>query len=238
MFKEFINEMTILQFTIYALISLTSLHRAYRHNGLSFFSRTNQLLVNLRNSIIFIFLTLLLFIVVKMSFIEDLGDYLSASFLSFIIYYHSFTIIKRSFSESDRAEQSKTKYLKSSLSKEKKDQILHKLEIYMNSDKPYQNSSVSLSLMAKQLAVSPHHLSQTINNCLHKNFYKYLSDYRIKDAKYMLSQSDFTHLTIEEIAIQVGYNSKSAFNNAFKKLTGMTPSHYRENNTVHQSTSR
>jgi len=44
----------------------------------------------------------------------------------------------------------------------------------------------------------------------------------------MMSSSDFEHLSIEGIAQSVGFNSKSTFNKAFKMLTGITPSFFRD----------
>jgi AraC-like DNA-binding protein len=54
----------------------------------------------------------------------------------------------------------------------------------------------------------------------------FINSYRIKEAKRMLLDASFNHLSIEGIARSVGFNSKSAFNATFKKITGMTPSFY------------
>ena len=51
----------------------------------------------------------------------------------------------------------------------------------------------------------------------------------IEEAKAILKTDLGKKLTIEEIAERVGYNSKSAFNTAFKKHTGMTPTEYKRN---------
>ena len=55
-----------------------------------------------------------------------------------------------------------------------------------------------------------------------------LASYRVEEAKTILRTELGKKLTIEEIAEQVGYNSKSAFNTAFKKFALQTPSEYRE----------
>jgi AraC-like DNA-binding protein len=53
----------------------------------------------------------------------------------------------------------------------------------------------------------------------------------VQEAQALLTSKNQQHLKIEEIAEMVGYNSKSAFNAAFKKITGQTPSQYRKQHT-------
>jgi len=60
------------------------------------------------------------------------------------------------------------------------------------------------------------------------NFFELLADYRVQEAKKILLADKEKKTTIEDLADQVGYNSKSAFNNAFKKITGNTPSEFHE----------
>ena len=52
-----------------------------------------------------------------------------------------------------------------------------------------------------------------------------VAEYRVGEAKKLLK--DQPNIKVEEIAEQVGYNSKSSFNTVFKKLTGSTPSEFR-----------
>jgi YesN/AraC family two-component response regulator len=79
--------------------------------------------------------------------------------------------------------------------------------------------------LAAGLRVSVHQLSQVINEGLGKSFFEMLAEYRIIAAKDILAVQK--HIKIEEIAEMVGYSSKSSFNTAFKKITGLTPSEYR-----------
>ena len=71
-------------------------------------------------------------------------------------------------------------------------------------------------------------LSQIINERLNKNFFELVNAHRIKEAKKRLLDPDAEPLTILAIAFEVGFNSKSAFNAAFKKYTRMTPTQFRE----------
>ena len=62
------------------------------------------------------------------------------------------------------------------------------------------------------------------------DIFELLASYRIKEAQRILASENGKKLTIEEVAEQVGYNSKSAFNAAFKKITKHTPSAFRKLN--------
>ncbi|MBN1397426.1 MAG: AraC family transcriptional regulator, partial [Bacteroidetes bacterium] len=71
-------------------------------------------------------------------------------------------------------------------------------------------------------------LSEIINNSLNQNFYDFINSYRIKESKLMLEDKENKRKTVLEILYAVGYNSKSSFNVAFKKHTGMTPSQFKK----------
>ena len=95
----------------------------------------------------------------------------------------------------------------------------------MEQRKPYLQTDFSLPELASQLKLTVHQLSQAINNGLGKSFFEMTAEYRIEEAKILLKEK--SHIKVEEIAEQVGYNSKSSFNTAFKKITGVTPSEWR-----------
>jgi len=86
----------------------------------------------------------------------------------------------------------------------------------------------SLSELAKKIGESSHHVSQVMNEKLNKSFFELLASYRIDEAKKILSGDKKGKITVEEVSEMVGYNSKTAFNNAFKKLSGKTPSEFRK----------
>ena len=71
------------------------------------------------------------------------------------------------------------------------------------------------------------YLSHVINASFNQNFRDFINSYRIEESKSRLVQDD---MNILNIAYEVGFNSKSAFNTAFKKFTGMTPKEYRKKN--------
>ena len=95
----------------------------------------------------------------------------------------------------------------------------------------FSDNLASLSELAKKIGESPHHVSQVINEKLNKSFFELLAQYRVEKAKKIITEDKENKLTVEEISEMVGYNSKTAFNNAFRKLSGKTPSEFRKSVT-------
>ena len=101
----------------------------------------------------------------------------------------------------------------------------------MEAEKYYLSSNASLSDLAVRLNTSTLNLSQVLNEHKH-SFFDMISAYRIRAACKILKDPAQPQLKVEEVANQVGYNSKSAFNTAFKRHTGMTPSLYKASKDV------
>jgi len=173
-------------------------------------------------------------LVVKVTFVRDLGDHIIASFFTFIIYLATIA---------ELTSLSRPQYaLKNSqitvdglrvnpvrIKEEKKDEIQIKLKFLMEEKKIYRDSLISLSRVAKQAGEPAYVVSQVINERMGASFFEWIAKYRVEEAKKMLTDPSEKVLTIEQVAEEVGYNSKSAFNKVFKKLTGKTPSEYKNN---------
>jgi AraC-like DNA-binding protein len=119
------------------------------------------------------------------------------------------------------------KYEQSKLSEEKKAEYLSRLERYFSQQKPFLNPSLTISDVASDLQISSKYISQIINESLHKNFYDFINSYRIEESKRLLLEDHDSGKTVLEVLYDSGFNSKSAFNVAFKKHTGITPTTYR-----------
>lgn len=115
-----------------------------------------------------------------------------------------------------------------SVIEEPQQQLIEKLQLYMESAKPYLEPHITVERLATRLNVSPKLLSSTINNQLQKNFFELIGYYRIEEAKRKLADAELRDLPISEIMKICGFSSKSVFNQAFKKSLGVTPSHYRQ----------
>ena len=95
-------------------------------------------------------------------------------------------------------------------------------------EKVYRDENISLQLLSEKSGIQPHYLSQIINEKMNKNFITLINGYRVEEAKKRLVDPRDRHLSILGIAFDVGFNSKAAFNRAFKKHAGMTPSEYKK----------
>ena len=120
------------------------------------------------------------------------------------------------------------KYEKSTLTPERSEVYLKKLIKVIDEKKPFLESDLTLQKLADMIALPPYHLSQIINERMNQNFFDFINSYRVEEAKLLLADPRSELLTVLAIAEEVGFNSKSSFNNAFKKCTSMTPTQYRE----------
>lgn len=153
-------------------------------------------------------------------------DYAISLVMSFFIYMVGYFGFKNP--EMLEGADPAVKYEKSSLGKNASKALLEKVLLYMDRHQPYINSELKLTGLADQLDLSPHHLSQIINENLQQNFSDFINNYRITHAKRLLSNHDYNHEKIINIAYDSGFNNKVSFNAAFKKFEGISPSDFRK----------
>jgi AraC-like DNA-binding protein len=118
------------------------------------------------------------------------------------------------------------KYRKSRQSAEDANRILIKLDHAVLAEGLYRDSALTLPTLAAKVGAKPNIVSQALNQTLGMTFFDYINGHRIDEAKRLLAGAGET--TILDVAYEVGFNSKSTFNAAFKKRTGQTPSLFRK----------
>lgn len=101
------------------------------------------------------------------------------------------------------------------------------IEKYMQDKKPFLANILTLEQLATQMEMPPRTLSNIINRHFKRNFFEFINEYRIDEAKRQLAAPENKSKTIIDIMDQSGFNSKATFNTFFKKLVGVTPSQYR-----------
>ncbi|MES9969675.1 MAG: helix-turn-helix transcriptional regulator [Candidatus Thiodiazotropha sp.] len=125
-----------------------------------------------------------------------------------------------------KQDQERRKYEKSALDRETSSMLFDELRAHMETEKPYLDSTLNLAQLAAQLRISPNYLSQVINEQGQQHFFDFVNRYRVEEAKVALAGTG-ERGNVLTIALDAGFNSKSAFYTAFKRHTGQTPTQYR-----------
>ena len=122
------------------------------------------------------------------------------------------------------------KYQTSGLSEAQSAGLFASLEKLMQDENLFLDPNLTLASLTKRLKVSSQKISMSVNSCSGSNFNDYLNKYRVNHAQKILKDSSHSNISIAAIAYDCGFNSLSTFNNAFKKITGQTPSQFRNAN--------
>lgn len=129
-------------------------------------------------------------------------------------------------------EEIKKRYQKSGLNSVMLNNYEVVLVRYIEMSKAYLNTDLNLEEVSIQTKIPKHHITQVLNDNLRKNFYEFINEYRIKEAVRIL-RDDSKKVNLLSLAFDCGFNSKSSFNNYFKKFMRETPSSFRKKMTSH-----
>ena len=122
-------------------------------------------------------------------------------------------------------ELTPAKYRNSALDGPTRERIRRKLEDVMTREQAHRDNRLTLRGLCARLREKPHYVSQVISQDLDSTFYDLVNGYRIRDAMEMLLADP--ERSVLEIALEVGFNSKSTFNAAFREHARTTPREYR-----------
>jgi len=103
-----------------------------------------------------------------------------------------------------------------------------KMQQIMRSKQLYLNPELRMVHFCQEVELPPKIVSQILNHHLHKGFNDFVNEFRVEEAKKKLTDKNFQHLTLEGIALEVGFASRTTFLRAFKKVTGMSPIGYKQ----------
>jgi len=169
----------------------------------------------------------------------DVGEFFLAIFAEPVLFLSSLTLVLLfifanivvfqglRIPEVFQGNGEKKKYQNSPLTEEEKKEHLERLFKYMKQEKPYLNPSLSLNKLARRLSIPSRYLSQIINESLGINFFDFVNGYRVEEAKKLFLDTSNGQRSILDLLFDAGFNTKSVFNRAFKKYTGMTPSEFK-----------
>jgi AraC-like DNA-binding protein len=164
---------------------------------------------------------------------ETFGDALIFGAVSLYIFFIGYYGIRQGviFTDSTEKEGSSTgktkeKYSKSPLNEDQSQSLLDRLLLFMEEEKPYLESKITLPQLANRFETNPNYLSQVINEKLNQNLYDFINGYRVEEFTKRLIQDDAQNYTLFGHAQNCGFSSKSSFHEVFKKQTGQTPFQY------------
>ncbi|MDH5366097.1 MAG: helix-turn-helix domain-containing protein [Cyclobacteriaceae bacterium] len=222
---------------VYVPWCLIVLHRHQKciRNNFSYMEEIN--LIWLRNVILgmaMIWVSILVAGAIKLNWSQSDFDpstliFIMVTVFIFIIGYYGSrqgVIFTDNRNSQEKEVSDKKKYEKSSLKEEQSEKYLNDLMIYMKDEMPYLESKITLRDLASTLGYSHNYLSQIINEKLNQNFYEFINQYRVEEFKKRVNEDKFKKLTLLGHAYESGFSSKSAFNEVFKKIAGITPSQY------------
>ncbi len=179
----------------------------------------------------FLFSYLSYFLIVNQPFFLLAYDFLICSIMTISIYAIGYLGYKRPLIFSGglfkKAFLKEKKYATSSLTTAAAQSIEKALQAIIQKEKPYRNNELKMKDLATQLNTSSHHLSQVINEKFGKSFNQYINELRVKEAQQLLANPTNDKTYIIQIAYRVGFNNKTTFNAAFKKIVGCSPRQYR-----------
>ena len=151
---------------------------------------------------------------------------IGATWFTFVMYSVAYLALKQHkvFSQKPKEEKYQTSHVQSQVLRQHEQRLLR----LMSNDDIVTDQNLSLGTLASRLEIRPDVLSRLINEHFEKNFNDFINGYRIKKAQELLLDPIYSQEKVATIAYDCGYNSVSAFNTAFKRIVGQTPSTFRD----------
>ena len=214
-----------------------SFFKLNRHNQIIRKKIGNNILYDinrLKTLFFFIFMLWTVFIfrvIFYANLFREIGAVLTIFTICLIGYFGYIRAIQKNISSESKKLMTgnpKRKYATSPLTTETSMIAIKKLFALMEKEKLYLNNNLKLNDVANKMNLPMYFISQIINEQLGKNFYDFVNDFRVNEAKKRIADKNFDHITILAIGFDSGFNSKTAFYSAFKKVTGVTPSVFKQ----------
>ena len=162
----------------------------------------------------------LIWIVYVLNLFEEFVPYIIGPILyTLIAYIISFIAIRKGYINTSNH----TKYKTTPVPEDQVNAIFGKVQEAIISEKGYKNPEITLRTLSERLNLSTQVLSMVINKKSKSNFNSFINSYRVEESMKLFQTKQYDNHTIASIALEVGFNSITSFNTAFKKYTGKTP---------------
>ena len=113
------------------------------------------------------------------------------------------------------------------LSNEALDQYHQKLKSVIKSKSLYLRPKLCLDDLSIETGIPVKNVKQVLSEKLNLTFFEFISKYKIRRAKRLLTKIDDDHFSISNVATASGFNTDESFSALFKKHTNMSPENYR-----------
>jgi AraC-like DNA-binding protein len=105
--------------------------------------------------------------------------------------------------------------------------LFQQVEQFMQTTECFKEKTIKVHSLAARLGIPAYKLSLALNTYAKTNFKDFVNQYRISYIKAQLEKEEFLQsFTIEALALQAGFTSRSGFYKAFKKMEGISPKEY------------
>lgn len=138
----------------------------------------------------------------------------------------------------EQAPRRMPKYQRNRVDDREAAELARKLTAHMMERKPYRDGALTLQALADAVGATPHMVSQVLNLHLRKSFYFFVNSHRAEELMAALDDPARSHRGVLELALEAGFNSKSALNSFFKRYTGVTPTEFRLSRSATKTSGR
>ncbi|MBW8242210.1 AraC family transcriptional regulator [Muricauda oceani] len=216
--KDEFRWLVLLSFAFYLILSLLLVLKTRKRGWTSPKHIKVDKYIFSRNTVIFFFVLMVSLFLIYLNYDDDGGDHIIGIMQTITIFITSFFILSESrfFEKSWIADKYETLANNSTQ--------FESIEGFVMASQYYSNQDISLKKVADELGTNGNTVSKLINSETGTNFNDYINQKRIALAQERLLDDEFKQLTVEAVGQSVGFKSKSAFYNAFKKHTGQSPS--------------
>jgi len=128
----------------------------------------------------------------------------------------------------EKKEKTKTLSYRNSVAPEFVEDVARKIISKLMIEQKYRDPNYSAKRLADEIGVNSRHISAVINLRFQQNYSQMVGEMRIQEAKYMLQDSSFNDMTMEDVANNVGFTTRQSFYATFYRVCGMTPREYRQ----------
>ncbi|NQZ82509.1 MAG: helix-turn-helix transcriptional regulator [Colwellia sp.] len=219
-----------ISYTVLFLIMALKLHNAHRQQLMERFSDIEQRSVDWFRPVLLIWGAVWLMYAVEFSlgalgwFWFGSGKLLPVLEVFALAIFMQKALSQKVLNESEKGLPRSNQIRAVLLSVDKMQLIASKLEHAMKEDKLFLQDNLSLNKLSESISETENHISETLSQFLNTKFFQFVNNFRVEEAKKALQDRG---KLITSIAFDVGFNSKSTFNTAFKKVVGYSPSAYR-----------